>query len=770
MKREKFLKFFCNKKLRTLILVSVCLLTFNLNVKKFKNSNFAKAQILSFKDENGSVKNLNEDEFKLNGFDLKVLKKGDFYKLHYTHFKTNAQFVFDLNNGYEQFSSIFFGCPPTDNKGKGHALEHLLASVIIKKLLKKYNSVGPKHFNGNANEYGFWFLINNSVFDFDLLENILKELKDPKFLRDKEKTFKREVHNKNKNDVKMGRMFHEMLNNETVTDFKKMDFRNLDDVRFYNYGGKSEEILKISFKEMEEFFKTYIHPSNMLVSFSCLNDSKQIKDVLEFFEKNYLNKFSKKTVNLNYSLKNGESFYKSIPWDERSDIFKGIDSKSYNYCARVCLDCENFNLNEKNALNIKAGIFVSFLKEEVNRLGYESVELDSDEILKGRVVLKFYGNDKTKFYENVLKENSKSILKSLTDFLEKALEYPPNRDVILNLDKVLAEEYYQSMPFNTPKRYRRLYKMYDTCFLSFVKHKTPFSDKIFKIQNNEILDDFQTEKQNFEENFLGSLKKLIDSNFVFIDFFEKTKMPYSVVNNSDGRKIMFKINKFKNADVFRFTEYVLFKNILNNKIESYGLSYKNLKNSNYVGDYPSLKENFSSFEAVNKFLSKNFEKLIKDFDFSELFFELELKYYAQKIKADIFKAEQILNILKSNKRFIEQNKHRSDIVFGRQKIVEDLRKIFKEFEILFDKKEDYENYKNNKNKFKQKYKNYFDNDNLNKDKDYSLFFKEFEEFVDYETKLFESVLENLNVKIKNIKNLKYSDVKESIESVKYIKS
>ena len=109
------------------------------------------------------------------------------------------------------------------------------------------------------------------------------------------------------------------------------------------------------------------------------------------------------------------------------------------------------------------------------------------------------------------------------------------------------------------------------------------------------------------------------------------------------------------------------------------------------------------------------------------------------------------------------------IVFGRQKIVVDLYKNINDFEILFDEKKDYEDYENNKEKYKKKYEEYFQN-NLNSDKDYSIFFKEFEEYVNYETKLFEKTLENLKEKLENISKLNYSDVKESIESVTYFKN
>ena len=764
-KTEKFLKFFFNKKIRVLALLSGFLFCANLNFNDFKNLNFVKAQDVL----NGNLQGFNENEFKLNGFNLKVLKKGDSYKLHYTHQQTNAQFVFDLNNKFERYSSIFFGCPPTDDKGKAHALEHLLASVVSQKLLKKYGVVDPKHFNGNASEYGFCFLISNSIFDLELLENILKELKNPKFLRDKEKIFKKEIHNNYKKDSKAGRMYHEMLNNETAKDFKKIDHRKLNDVRFYNHGGKSEEILKINFKEMEDFFKTYIHPSNMLASFSCFNSSKQIKEVLEFFNENYLKNYSSKNINLNYGLKPNESFYKFVQWDERSEIFRGIDSKQYNYCARVAFNCENFSLNEKNSLNIKTGLLYSILKDEIEKLGYSTVEIDSDGVLKDRFILKFYGNDKSKFSEQALKENSKQILKSTVEFLEKALEYPPNREIYFNFNKVLGEEYYKSTSFNRADKYRKIYDMYDICFLSFVKYKTPFSDKIFKIQNDEIVDDFNNEKQNFEDNFISSLKKLINSNFLFIDFFEKAKINSNVSKKPSEKKINFKINNYKNNDVLRFTEYVLFKNILNNKIDSHGLSYENLKNSPYVGDYPCLKENDSSFESVDKFLKENFKKLIKKFNFNELFFEIELRNYANKLKKEIFDSEQILRYLKANKDFILENKDKKDIVFSRQKFVDDLHKKIKDFKILFDKKEDYFEFKQKKDLFKKKYEDYFKN-NLNSDDNYSLFFKEFEEYVDYQTDLFNKVLQNLKEKLNNVKFLNYLDVKKSVESVTYIKS
>ncbi len=723
----------------------------------------------------------NVKPFEMQGFSLKAYKKGDAIKLHYVHKATGAQFVFDLaDKQNSKYNTIFFGCPAEDDMGRSHALEHLLASPVFEVLLNKYGRLSDKQFNGQANEFGFHFIFSQDVFgsDLEVLKSIFDELNNPTFLRDNNALFNKEIYSRYGDDV-AGRMYNEVLTNKTSSDDN--DSRELRYLRKFDYGGVPEEVLKITTDDMKNYFNKYIHPSNMLVSCCCGKNSEQVKKVLKFIQENYLNNFGNKAVKLKYKPRvDKNSRYVRRKWSLDSKIFKSLKDSGKNFVydnvAEICFDVDDFDVSEKDALFMSTNLAgaIASVQKELESKGYGFMEIISDDVLKGYLKVRIYGSDKNKFGEGALKNNVREVLVKLSEVLRQMIERDGNEEMVYNANKLVVEKYWKGINFNTPDRYRKIYKMYDLNFLSYIKYKDPFSEKIFQIKNGEILDDEQTFKNNYLNKLTNVVKKLSGAKVKYVDVFEKSKN-VSENNKTDSKirgdslkDVPIKFKNYKNKDVLKCAEYVLLRYIVNPKLEDYGLSYRSLSGAPYVGAFPQIETNETSKKSINNFLSKEFYRLLNEFNFTQNIYEAEVNKYSQDLRRRIDEFKNCSMNFKNHKNFIENAIRNKNTNFSREKLFYDLEKLIKKLKMFFETKQEYMEYKKTAKGFKEKYKKYFD-EYFNDDSDYSKFNSNFLDYLNFYISIFEKSITILENMLRNISNLTYEDVNEAIKSAYLVK-
>ena len=761
------------------VLLVFLIVAINGNVIKFFGNNiFEHRANCEEKASNFHENGLEFDEsnFKVQGFELKVFKKGGKFKLLYKDNRTGAQFIFDLTSKDDvKYNSIFFGCPAEDCSGKPHVLEHLLASPVADRLLHKYKSLSPKEFNGITNEFGFYFLINRSIFDLENLEDIFKELKKPTFLTDDEETFKQEVYNKYyKNDT--GRLYNEVL---TEKSSKEENFYNMHRLRKFNFGGEPEKVSKLKINELKSFYEQYVHPSNMLCSFCCGNDPEKIKEVLNLVQNNFLKYYKKTTIPLDYKLNVDEKnkfIFKTL--EGCPELFKAMSSDgkkhSYKYAANIWFGLDNFNIYEKDSLFVKSAILecIDSIRKEIESLGYEVAAIDADEVLKGRLNFKLFGNKKEKFVKHVLEDSARKILKKFSEVLKEFDRYS-SKDEVFKTNKLVGDEYFDSIKFQRFDKYRKIYDFYYLNYFAYVMHKNPFSDKVFQIKDGEILDDETNFRTNFMNNIFNVFDKVSNNEIFCIDVFEKSdeKNSNSKENNNENlRDVKLKIKNYKDYGVFRFVENYLLYYVLNPKLKKLGLSYRTLTRAPYVGGFPQIQTNEGSFQSINNFLTKEFYKKIKDFDFNKYDFNKMVVNYAEDLKENLEKFIGCLKVLKEFREMLEQLRNNNACNFSRQDVVLKISKIFNEVEhlVFFNEKQDYLDYKNNEESFKKTYVNYLDN-YLNNDEQYERFYSEIFKYFDYKINIFKKLISEFKAKLEDCANLNSKEVLKSIKSCEFQK-
>ena len=207
-------------------------------------------------------KNFKKEDYEVKDFNLEVYWKNGSPYLHYIHKRTKAQIVFilveeeDLKQNDELMDSMFFKTFCNSDSGLTHFAEHCLAN-FEDYFKKKYGA----HYKFNAfTQYnGFNFVCSSSFPGRDLFfKKCYETLTDEKIL-DNEDVFK----------IEKKRIIDEMkMKNEKVS-FQKLS-------RYFVSGGTVENLKKVRFKDVRNFFRKYIHPSNMIITKHVTANRKNI--------------------------------------------------------------------------------------------------------------------------------------------------------------------------------------------------------------------------------------------------------------------------------------------------------------------------------------------------------------------------------------------------------------------------------------------------------------------------------------------------------------
>ena len=718
-------------------------------------------------------------KYECANYDLYFIRKGEQEWVHYINRKSKIQFLFTDKS---DINTIFLKCPTYNDKGLSHIIEHLFGSVISNKLLKRYGSVSHKHFNGETIDHGFYFRMIDSLVDKTNLGYIIDELQNPTFLRDNKETFNREAYSKKDNMIR-GRVYHEVLNNELSNN---SDVNSLKNLRNFDHGGKPEDVKTVTLEEVENFYHSYVRPDNILCCFGFKDDEKKIKEILGLFDERYSKQKANKTAsNFDYKLRVDEkNKYSYREWDKNSRIFRqhderGNNSGLYRYVANVCFDIENLNLAQKDTLNLYslALMFYDDLTKFVKRLGYDFVKVDTDDLLKGKIVFSLYGSNSEKFKKEALESNIFSLLDEVDKFLNKYVKpFAEENDGFCVLNKLADDKLLDGNFFNQKNKYKKHFDIYDLFYYSFNKYGTPFSNKVFDIRDGEIIDNKGIATENFKDNIWNIFKSFNfnKDKILYIDVFKKTDIDKKN-NGSLLNPTPLVIKNYKNKYYFRFVEDFILGQVLNHRIRSLGLSYRTLLKAPYIGGSPLCIANPESRKSIEVFLNGEGIKSIKDFDFNEIFFREEIVEYLKNLESGIAKVKRLLELLKLNKNEVEKFKLQNLDVLNKEELFTKLKKEVDDFDIFFDDKETYEEHKKNvleyENWFKYNVKNASISrvEEIKKEKR-NEFYDYYLKYIEYNENVFNRILEDLNDRKNNIDNIKYNDAVDVIKSIVVFKT
>ena len=783
---ETFNKKFKNnglKKFIVLISILPLLASKNFEQKVFCESNGVKTQ---------DFKNVKEEKegYEVDGFKSYLYKKNGNEILLYQDVKTKAFIIFNLsrfNDKTSYESKIFFNCPSSNDKGEVHALEHLLASPVLDKLAEKYKSISYKQFNGVTIREGLYFTLNNSIFSEkklgDGLENLkflFDELKQPSFYKDGE-IFKREVYNKQENGTITGRMYFEMANKKGKDSL--ICAQGCDDVyrsRFFYSGGDVNEIPNLNSKSMEKLYEEYIHPSNCLMIFNVGGGFETIKQILEFTKKNYLGYYEKKDIEVNYKTKkNSKIIYSKI--DKNSDVFKHGNDAS-RYAAKVCFDAKDFSGEQKDILNFEGTNMIDvLLKDEIEKMGYSSVENSSEDIYNGRFYLNFHGDNPEQFEESLLKRNAREILEKLN---KKIKDFLGNYDSSQNMLKMLknSNSLFRDGVFSGDKaiksgRYRNFRKFEDVLFTSFALYGEPFSEKVLQIENGNIIEDKESVFENVEKEVLKKeiLNTLSEKNISFVNVYEQSDVSKKKEKSNDSENFIpikltnYNLNGKESYDLFRFAEYILFKFLINPAINDKGLSYKIVKAAPYFKSRPFCDAPTESINSIKSYLnSKEFKEKIDKFKLNEPTFVREISKYSKILLEDFSSTQKCVNYLQSfrTKLLEKLNELNGRAIFNKAEMLNEIEENIKECNVLFVEKDDYRDALRKEKEFKKSFKKDMKKNKNEENKEFLILLSE---YISYKITLFNASEKEIKNRIDNIKKLNLKDVNESLKSVKILK-
>ena len=771
---ETFNKKFKNNGLKKfIVLISILPL---LASRNFEQKVFCESESVKTQD----FKNVKEGKtgYEVDGFKSYLYKKNGNEMLLYQDVKTKAFIIFNLsrfNDKTSYESKVFFNCPSSNDKGEVHALEHLLASPVLDKLAEKYKSISYKEFNGVTIREGLYFVLDNSIFNekklSDGLENLkflFDELRKPSFYKDGE-IFKREVYNKQKNGTITGRMFFEMANKKDKD--SPICVKDYDDVyrsRFFYSGGDVKEIPKINSKSIEKIHKNYIHPSNCLMIFNVGSNIKDIKKILEFSKKNYLDFYNEKEIKVNYKTKGNNKFILS-KIDKNSDVFKyGNNDAEYKYAAKVCFDVKDFSGEQKDVLNFeRTNLIEVLLKDKIEKMGYSAVGSSSEDIRKGRFYLKFYGNNSEKFEESLLKRNAREILKEFNIAIKECSKDLENFQNILKMitdsNSLLRNGVFSDDETIKSVKYRKYPKFENAIFESFAIYGEPFSEKLFQIENGKIKENKSSVLQNVKDEFFDKeiLNILSGKGISFVDVYEQSTVSKEKENSDDSDKFApFELTKYnlngkESYDLFRFTEYILFKFLINPAINDKGLSYKIVKAAPYFKSRPFCDAPTESIKSIKSYLnSKEFKEEFDKFELNEPTFAREISKYSKILLEDYSSAQKCVNFLKSfRKNLLDKlNELNGRAIFNKAEMLNEIDENIKECNVLFVKKKNYEKALEKEKEFKEKFK---EDVKKNKNEENKEFLILLSQYISFKIRLFIDSEKEIKNRIKETEKLNF---------------
>ncbi len=726
------------------------------NVAKKNKSTKAQriVEITEFLKSFGYDKNFDKTKYMVEGFKVYPFRKNNVTFLYYVHERTNFQTIATLTK--QNFSSLFFSCPPLDDKGGTHVLEHLLSTPIYKYLATKFGYISHRLFNAQTIEDGFFFLIDNGILDLDVVIKILEELLSPAFLNDKDLL-----------NAEIKRVYNEMKNNEVSKKYAELLLAFLNK---YKNGGVSGEILKNTYDDMVKLWKEYVRPNNMLLLLTIGDNPDKIKKILKTIDEKYLQKApNNDPVDIQYKLKATE---KHVKLSKDSPIFKNLHDWKGNsrgdirYIGSVCFDVKDLSLEEKDALNLWATALenVEDLSEKIKAKGYEFSCYVGNESLNGEVVIRLYGKNKDKFSIPTLTSNVKDILREVGDYFATCRErFLNGEELLVGLNPLTSKKYVNIGIFNKPNKYRKDYNIYHLFFNSKTRYKTPVSDNIFTVRNGEMVDSREEVEKNMMANIETIFKTLANQPVKYVNVVEKSDEVKEKPKEDLLKLTNYKIKGCdKDNDLFRFIEFIL-KTKANSKVESLGLSYKGLLKAPYFNGNLMCIAHKQSKEDMDNYLNGDFKSVVQKYDLNNLEFSSKMDSYQKNLSREIDRAANLKKILEAYYKSVSECVQSNKILSNKYEIFLELKSNLQDLDVIFDTEEEFLKYRKKVKEFEEGFDYHFSHQKNTKGGAEDEFLEFLINYINFNIKTVVTVHNNLVKLYNNTNSINYDAAKKAIE-------
>ncbi len=751
MKNKKFIKFL-GFLISSLIVLNSSGQIFAKKVTKVKNIKQKEIQ----KSNAEIFKNFNENNFKVEGFNLTVYFKNDAPILYYEHIKTKAKIVVIPTEETNLIDTFNFNLFVPNEKGLSNFTEKAIISNFKRKDLKidgKFRKFSPiVHLNrfNPILDISYW----NNQNEKEFLKEFLSGLKNPKMLKD-ERVF----------NLEKKRILNEITHEEETSAKEKTGS--------FNILGKSSEIKKVTKKEFEEFFKSRVHPSNLFVTkHLSLKNPLKVKEFLEILNENYLKYFEFKEI-------------KNTPYEFKREIFNIIPksytefNEKYKYCATAEFfndsDEEDLKLAMKHPLIRNLLLHYDYnhlneklkksLKEFAKKLGYSNIELIN------QFNFQIAGNNKNLFEKNTLRKNCRKIYNFI---LEKIINKTYDE-----LKKSIYNTFSKKKgSFKSPEYFEFKLNLEKILIQNFKLFKEPFSKNCFKInEKNKIEDSEETLLEELKKD-IKNLNELKNKKELKIDLYSINKKEKPVKKEKFvGNYIPIKITKNNgNYGLELLAKKFLIENCLNEKLDEEALITFPSFATNFFGRYIGICSSSSTKKMLKeemKFYETEFEDFIKNYNITKKEFE-EVK---ENVKKNVFYEDKerlrVKKIIENvTKKFEELLSKEANPKITYHSFLEEIAKIqdpprFGSSFIMFKSFEEYLEHEKRIKDFVLKYRNL-----LKTNKDFKMnkdFIKDYYEYLVKptikETEQFFKIMKNLK---NNINSISFKDFVNCVKSAKLV--
>lgn len=552
------------------------------------------------------VQAIGDDEIKavsganqIENYDLKRVlkikneneKDENNYILHYEHKKTGAQLICFINLDYDNLE-IAYRVPPENDNGIPHALEHCCFDDMV---IQPEDSIDVD-FEAYTGKFGLLFRTCFLNGNFENLNFLINSLKNNKILSN-ENIFKKQVFNQIKSNdgtiLNRGRMFIEMMQND-----KYMHSVHAD--KIYNYeiinhgnklkfepGGIPENIPNCSYNDICDAYNKYIHPSNSLIVIR----SKQFKDVMANLDKDFLNYYDKKNIDVDYKLpqnNNGEFF-------QQYNVggLKNIFSENYDYCGVAIYPLKGVKNNKISTFkNLCNEINSKQFQNKLIDMGYNELKAELCESI-GCLCLRVAvaGNDVKNFDKDILNKNFERILKDAINSYDNSYDSEKTGFKNIAVDIFMA---------------------------SYVICGDPFGDRFFTIKDNEIID--CEEDPGIDKNLC--LEVLKPEKTVLL---KNDKITIYSENMDCRYQISFANN---DKEMIRLAMRILNRGFVSKELQREGSVYRNMYTKSEAHDERCCcfySDEMVAFDNITDFFKNHFNEKVKNFVVSDKLFNLVRK-------------------------------------------------------------------------------------------------------------------------------------------------
>jgi Zn-dependent M16 (insulinase) family peptidase len=426
----------------------------------------------------------------LNNYNLDSIFEENGYNAESYVNETNGLRILYFNKPSSNYMSMNVMTPPLDNTGLTHVIEHCIASGIMPSYLNDINFCAQTFKDKTCYE----ICCDEDEYFFDVAKSFIKKILDSKILTDKY-IFLREGWRieKSKDSMRFsGIVLNEMM--EVYYNSKKLLLskvaESLYGETFYEYfsGGFPDEIIKLSYQDVINYYKKYYTLSNIYIVIS--SSRKHFIKII-----NELDKYDSKR-NLN-------------------NCFDNLNYQNRN------IDFDYPILNQKNANN---NIFsMNFIvKKPDNSIKYSVYNLIAEILLNKKIgLISKIGNHKFKrseiqyYFNNTIKD-------SFFSFIAFGMK---NND-----GKIFKQRFYESLNcllkdndllsnkideiYNESKKGMYTYYKENMFYLNrLIMESWPYENNPFTYFNNNFKSikeiDLDLVKQVLDEQFITNNKKTI---------------------------------------------------------------------------------------------------------------------------------------------------------------------------------------------------------------------------------------------------------------------